>query len=73
MMKRMEHEGKSYLESMEEVPSQTYLISSLAAIGLWSMLFLTGQRTIAYFVGLWAPTILVMGLFAKMLHPSREM
>lgn len=71
-MKPMEQEGKSYLASMEEISSQTYFLSTLATIGLSAMFFITGRRSIAYFIGLWAPTILIMGLFAKMLHPGRE-
>ena len=69
-MERKTTEG--YLQTMENLPSQTYFIGALASIGLSALFFLAGRRSIAYFIGLWAPTILSFALFYKLLRPSHE-
>lgn len=48
------------------VPSGTFLTAGIVAIGL-SWLFLAGgRRNIANFIGLWVPTILIMGVYNKL-------
>ena len=48
------------------MPSGTYL--SLAIISMVGslLLMLMGKRNVANFVGQWAPTILIMGLYNKL-------
>jgi hypothetical protein len=60
-------------EVTKTVESQTAAIPSIAFLGLalgsmaLSLAFmLTGRRQAANFVGQWAPTILIMGLYNKM-------
>jgi hypothetical protein len=55
------------------IESQTAVIPSVAFLGLaigamaLSLAFLAaGRRNIANFIGQWAPTILIMGLYNKM-------
>ncbi len=72
-MKSFEHEGKGYLQSAEELSSRSYFLGAFASICISALFFVTGRRSIAYFIGLWAPTILIMGLFAKTLRPGKEM
>lgn len=54
------------------IPSGVYLSLAFAACGLSAGLFLTGRKQDANFVGHWAPTILLMGVYNKMvkLHGS---
>jgi len=56
----------------ENLPSSIYLYATGASILASLILFLRKKRDVSLFVGLWAPTILNMGLFYKFLRPSRE-
>ena len=48
------------------IPSGTFLTAGIGAIAL-SWLFLAGgRRNIANFIGLWVPTILIMGVYNKL-------
>jgi hypothetical protein len=49
-----------------KVPSGTYLTLGIGAMALSWLLLLAGQRNIANFVGQWVPTILVIGLYNKL-------
>lgn len=60
------------LDGMERMPSTVYYAGVLASIGLSIALFLSGRKHSAIFVGLWAPTILNLGLYNKLLRPSQE-
>ena len=60
------------LESIENMPSSVYYGGVVGSILLSIGLFMSGKRETGIFVGLWAPTILNLGLYNKMLRPSRE-
>lgn len=60
------------LESIENLPSSAYYGGVFGSILLSLLLFATGKRHAALFVGLWAPTILNLGLYNKLLRPSQE-
>ena len=60
------------METMENLPSSVYYGGVLGSILLSIVLYATGKRHAAIFVGLWAPTILNLGLYNKMLRPSEE-
>ena len=49
-----------------KIPSGTYLTAAIAAMIGSLALMLLGQRNVANFVGQWAPTILIMGLYNKL-------
>lgn len=49
-----------------ELPSGTFLTVAIGAIAISLLLMLTGRRDLANFVGQWAPTILIMGLYNKL-------
>jgi len=51
----------------DDIPTEAYLAATGASILLSLMLYLTGKKQAAQFVGLWAPTIINLGLFAKLL------
>ena len=48
------------------VPSGTYLGLAVGAIGLSAILKLAGRNQGAQFVGHWVPTILILGLYNKL-------
>ena len=48
-----------------QVPSGTYLSLAIGSIGLSAALHLAGRKSDAQFVGHWVPTILMLGLYNK--------
>jgi hypothetical protein len=48
------------------VPSGTYLSLAVGGIGLSAALHLMGRKQDAQFVGHWVPTILLLGLYNKL-------
>lgn len=60
------------LETIENLPSSVYYGGVLGSIVISLVMYLTGRRHAAIFVGLWAPTILNLGLYNKLLRPSQE-
>lgn len=63
---------KDFLDSMENLPSSTYYNSVFGSIALSILLYIFGKKEAAIFVGLWAPTILNLGMYNKILRPSKE-
>ncbi len=55
-----------------KLPSDTFLWAAMGSIGLSLVMMLTGQEKKAHFIGQWAPTLLILGLYNKMvkLHGS---
>jgi hypothetical protein len=55
-----------------KLPSDTFLWAAVGSIGVSLALMMMGQEKKANFVGQWAPTILILGLYNKMvkLHGS---
>jgi hypothetical protein len=73
---RAEHNEGRVARSIEQqtakLPSDTFLWAALGSIGLSMALELSGKKEAANFVGHWAPTFLILGLYNKMvkLHGS---
>jgi hypothetical protein len=71
-----EHREGSVARSIEQqtakLPSDTFLWSAVGAMGLSLVLQATGNKHAGNFVGQWAPTLLILGLYNKMvkLHGS---
>jgi hypothetical protein len=51
----------------DDIPTEAYLAATGVSILLSLLLYLTGKKQAAQFVGLWAPTIINLGLFTKLL------
>jgi hypothetical protein len=51
----------------KEIPAEAYLVATGVSILISLTLFMTGKKQAAQFVGVWAPTIINVGLFAKLL------
>ncbi|MEP6960623.1 MAG: hypothetical protein ABI995_00990 [Acidobacteriota bacterium] len=49
-----------------KLPSDTFLWAALGAIGASAILQLIGKREVSNFIGQWAPTLLIFGLYNKM-------
>ncbi|HEX6210702.1 MAG TPA: hypothetical protein VF136_07995 [Methylomirabilota bacterium] len=65
----MEREGSitKMIESQTaRVPSGTYLSLAVTSMAASAALMLMGHRNAATFVGQWAPTILIIGLYNKL-------
>ena len=60
------------LETIENLPSSVYYGGVAGSILLSVFLYITGRKEAGIFVGLWAPTILNLGLYNKLLRPSQE-
>lgn len=60
------------IESIENLPSSVYYGGVVGSILLSIGMYLAGKKQGAIFVGLWAPTILNLGLYNKLLRPSQE-
>jgi len=65
-----QHEEGTLTKEIEyytsQVPSGTYLSCAVGAIGLSLALQLVGKKEAAQFVGHWVPTILILGLYNKL-------
>jgi len=65
-----QHEEGAITKQIEyytsQVPSGTYLSLAVGSIGLSLALKLMGQDKTANFVGQWVPTILILGLYNKL-------
>lgn len=55
-----------------KLPSDLFLWAALSSIGISLVMMLTGEQKKAQFIGQWAPTLLILGLYNKMvkLHGS---
>jgi len=64
-----QHEEGTITKAIEhytsQVPSGAYLSLAMGSLGLSLMLRVMGQKHAANFVGQWVPTILILGLYNK--------
>ena len=65
-----EHKEGEFTKAIEhytsQVPSGAYLTLAVGSLGLSLTLRLLGQKHAATFVGQWVPTILLLGLYNKL-------
>jgi hypothetical protein len=68
-VRRSEHEESSFTRLLEQqaakVPSHVFLFGALGSMVASLGLELTGHPRSSRFVGLWAPTLLIMGVYNK--------
>lgn len=69
-MKRIAHSEGSITRTIEQttakIPSSAFLTASLASMTLSAIFEITGNTRMSRFVGQWAPTLLIMGVYNKM-------
>jgi len=58
--------AKAIEEQTARLPSDTFLWAAVGAMGVSLALQMTGNRQISNFIGQWAPTILILGLYNKL-------
>jgi hypothetical protein len=67
---RADHDEGMVTKMIEEqtarVPSGTYLSLGIGAMLVSWLLLMGGRRNLANFIGQWVPTILIMGLYNKL-------
>jgi hypothetical protein len=56
-----------------KVPSLGFLSLAVGSMAVSAALILTKRKEAANFVGLWAPSLLIMGLYNKMVKIEREL
>lgn len=49
-----------------KIPSGAFLSAALASIGIAAVLQTLGRKSDAQFIGQWVPTILILGLYNKL-------
>ena len=64
--------ARSIEQQTAKIPSDAFLWAALGSIGTSLALRLAGKEQAALFVGNWAPTLLILGMYNKMvkLHGS---
>lgn len=69
-VRREEHAEGTLTRTIEQqtakVPSDIFLFFALGAMGASLVFELTGKRQLSRFVGMWAPTLLIMGVYNKL-------
>ena len=67
---RREHTEGQIAKSIEsqtaKLPSDTFLWAAVTAIGVSATLQMMGKQSASVFVGQWAPTLLILGLYNKL-------
>ena len=67
---RFEHTEGRVARSIEnqtaKLPSDTFLWAAVASIATSATLQMVGNKQASLFVGQWAPTLLILGLYNKM-------
>ena len=67
---RSEHREGPLARTIEQqtarLPSDTFLWAALGSMGLSVVMQMSGKQKFSNFVGLWVPTILMFGLYNKM-------
>jgi len=69
------HEGKTTStidQATGRVPSVAYLGLAVASMAVSAVLVLRGRKQLGNFIGQWAPSILVMGLYNKLLKVGSQ-
>lgn len=69
VMENKEHREGRIAKSIEQqtakLPSDIFLWGAIGAIGASAILQLMGRKETSNFVGQWAPTVLILGLYNK--------
>lgn len=58
--------ARSIEQQTAKLPSDTFLWAAIGSMGLAVGLHLAGKKEASNFVGHWAPTILILGLYNKL-------
>jgi hypothetical protein len=64
--------SQTFEDQAERAPSFPFVAGALGSIALSAGLMLTGRREVATFVGQWVPTLLLIGIFNKLLRIENQ-
>ncbi|MBA2521567.1 MAG: hypothetical protein H0V24_18070 [Chloroflexia bacterium] len=67
-----EEAQESFFRVTDNIPEESWYWLSLGSIVISAILKLTGKNHGALFVGQWAPTFLLFGLYHRLIHPSKR-
>jgi len=62
---------KDYFNVTDSVPEEAWYWLALGSIGLSAVMKLQGKDNLAVFIGQWPPTFLLLGIFHRVLKPSK--
>ncbi len=62
----------SLFQIVDQIPGQVWYILGIASIIASAVFQLMGKKNWADFVGKWPPTLLLLGLYHKLLRPGNE-
>ena len=74
--RREEHDGKlskGIEHQAAKLPAESFLWASLATIAASAALQAMGKKETSHFIGQWAPTFLLFGLYNKLAKMARSM
>jgi len=64
--------SRKFEEQAEKTPSFPFVAGALGSIALSAGFMLAGRREAANFVGQWVPTLLLIGVYNKLLEVSHQ-
>jgi len=68
--KQMDHREGEVARSIEQqtakLPSDTFLWAAVAAMGVSAVMQMTNKKEVSNFIGQWAPTLLILGVYNKL-------
>ncbi len=67
----VEQSQQSYFRVTDSIPEEVWYWAAMGSIAVSAGLWLSGKRDWSTFVGQWPPTFLILGIFHKVLRPSR--
>ena len=68
----LRHAAQGLTARLEGIPPEAFLAGSALAIGASLCLRIIGRRDDAHFVGQWAPTLLLIGIYTKTRNFSQD-
>lgn len=71
-MREMQERQSDITRYLERIPTQGYIGLALGSVVASALLYISGRRSTALFVGQWPPTFAAFALIYKLLRPSRE-
>jgi hypothetical protein len=63
---------QTFFRITDNVPEEAWYWAALGSIGISAMLKLADKDDWAIFVGQWPPTFLLLGLYHRLVRPSRR-
>jgi len=62
--------AKAIESATSKIPSDLFLWTGLAGIAVAAVSFISGKKQAGQFVGLWVPTVLLLGVYNKIVKTS---